>query len=181
MSWLRVARWFIYRPKITIWVYFRVSCDWKCWYILWPFLIFYGNWVYVLYCHMYGIYFASFGTVFLFWYVVPRNIWQPCSRSQVVFWKSISVMSPPFLVKIKCPLWLAFGTPCSIQLDFVLLYVVDAKSWQTYVYGVTMALNLIYLFPKQLNEIMVFEECAFKRYERNKEKNTFKMPKVGCN
>jgi hypothetical protein len=33
----RVARWFILRPKIPIWVHFGGPCNGKCWYNLWPF------------------------------------------------------------------------------------------------------------------------------------------------
>jgi hypothetical protein len=43
-----VARWYIFVPKTKIWVYFYGSWNAKCWYILWPFGIFYS--------HMYGIF-----------------------------------------------------------------------------------------------------------------------------
>jgi hypothetical protein len=33
----RVARWYIFKPKIPIWVNFVVSCNGRCWYFLWPF------------------------------------------------------------------------------------------------------------------------------------------------
>jgi hypothetical protein len=33
----RVARWFILRPKIPIWVHFGGPWNGKCWYNLWPF------------------------------------------------------------------------------------------------------------------------------------------------
>jgi hypothetical protein len=49
----RVARWYIFRPKIQIWVNFGVSCKWKMsvnfmtiWSIFLPFGIFYGLLVY---------------------------------------------------------------------------------------------------------------------------------------
>jgi hypothetical protein len=68
----RDARWFIFMPKIPIWVYFGGSWNGKCWYILWQFGIFYdlllslmvGN--LVLLCS-FGI-FSRFGR---------RKIWQP--------------------------------------------------------------------------------------------------------
>jgi hypothetical protein len=42
---IRVARWFVVKPKIQIWVNFEGSCYGRCWYILWPFGIFYGHFV----------------------------------------------------------------------------------------------------------------------------------------
>jgi hypothetical protein len=42
----RVARWYIFNPKILIWVNFGGSCNGRCWYILWPFGQFYGHLVY---------------------------------------------------------------------------------------------------------------------------------------
>jgi hypothetical protein len=35
-----VARWFLFKPKIQIWVNFGVPQIGKCWYILWPSVIF---------------------------------------------------------------------------------------------------------------------------------------------
>jgi hypothetical protein len=37
MGWARVAGWFILRPKIPVWVYFRGPWNGKCWYIFGPF------------------------------------------------------------------------------------------------------------------------------------------------
>jgi hypothetical protein len=31
---IRVARWFVFKPKIPIWVNFGASCNGKSWYIL---------------------------------------------------------------------------------------------------------------------------------------------------
>jgi hypothetical protein len=39
----RVARWFIFIPKIPVWVHFGGSWNRKCWYILSTFGIFYGH------------------------------------------------------------------------------------------------------------------------------------------
>jgi hypothetical protein len=39
----RVAGWDIFKSKIPIWVHFVLFFDARCWYILWPFGIFYGN------------------------------------------------------------------------------------------------------------------------------------------
>jgi hypothetical protein len=43
---LMVARWFIFRPKIVIWVHFGGPCDGICWCNLWTFGLFYGQLVY---------------------------------------------------------------------------------------------------------------------------------------
>jgi hypothetical protein len=69
----RVARSYIFKPKISIWVVFGRSCNRRCWYILWPFGPFYGYWVYfsVIYYILW-----SFG-IFLPVLVVPKQIWQP--------------------------------------------------------------------------------------------------------
>jgi hypothetical protein len=42
----RVARWFVFKPKIPIWVKFRRSSYEKSWHILWQFRLFYGHWKY---------------------------------------------------------------------------------------------------------------------------------------
>jgi hypothetical protein len=42
----RVARWFVFKPKIPIWVNFGVSCNGKSWYILWPFCLLFCYWKY---------------------------------------------------------------------------------------------------------------------------------------
>jgi hypothetical protein len=39
---IRVARWFVFKPKIQIWVKFGGSCNGRCWYILWICGPFYG-------------------------------------------------------------------------------------------------------------------------------------------
>jgi hypothetical protein len=46
--WSRVARWFVFKPKIPIWVNFGGSCYEKSWFILWPFGLFYGHWKYFM-------------------------------------------------------------------------------------------------------------------------------------
>jgi hypothetical protein len=67
--WTKVAGWYIFKPKIPIWVNFGGSCNGRRWYILWPSGLFYGH------CGMF----------FLFWYVVPRKIWQPCYEPAILF------------------------------------------------------------------------------------------------
>jgi hypothetical protein len=44
----RVARWYVFKPKILIWVYFGRPRNGKCWYILWPLGIHCGNRVYFM-------------------------------------------------------------------------------------------------------------------------------------
>jgi hypothetical protein len=43
VSYARVARWFIKRPKIAIWVHFGGYCNGRFWYILWTFGLYYGH------------------------------------------------------------------------------------------------------------------------------------------
>jgi hypothetical protein len=44
----RVARWFVFKPKIQIWVNFGGSCNGRCWYILWTLGPFYGLLLYFM-------------------------------------------------------------------------------------------------------------------------------------
>jgi hypothetical protein len=44
----RVARWFVFKPKIQIWVNFAGFCNGKCWYILWTLGPFYGLLLYFM-------------------------------------------------------------------------------------------------------------------------------------
>jgi hypothetical protein len=39
----RVARWYIFKPKIKIWVIIGGSCNGRCWYIMWTFDLFYSH------------------------------------------------------------------------------------------------------------------------------------------
>jgi hypothetical protein len=56
----RVARWYIFKPKIPIWVYFWRALEWKIliyfkdiWNILRPFGIFYGHLVTLVYFYLF--------------------------------------------------------------------------------------------------------------------------------
>jgi hypothetical protein len=44
----RVARWFVLKPKIQIWVNFRGSCNGRCWYIFWTLGPFHGLLLYFM-------------------------------------------------------------------------------------------------------------------------------------
>jgi hypothetical protein len=46
--WTRVARWFVFKPKIPLWVNVVGSCYGKSWYILWSFDLFYSHWKYFM-------------------------------------------------------------------------------------------------------------------------------------
>jgi hypothetical protein len=43
----RVARWYIFKPKIPIWEKFGGPLNGKCWFSLWSFGTFYGHLVYL--------------------------------------------------------------------------------------------------------------------------------------
>jgi hypothetical protein len=58
----RVARWFIFIPKIPIWVNFVVPGNGKGWYILLQIGIYYGHLVHVW----------PFGNLVAIWYIFPR-------------------------------------------------------------------------------------------------------------
>jgi hypothetical protein len=45
---IRVARWFVYKPKTQIWVIFGGSCKGRCWYILWTLGPFFGLLLYFM-------------------------------------------------------------------------------------------------------------------------------------
>jgi hypothetical protein len=90
--WDRVARWYIFRPKIAIWVNFGGSCNERCWYIwsiLRPLDKFCGHLVYFV----------------IIWYIYPRlvsgnpgvgtfpnrmiRLWRPR------FWTVFEIRRPP--------------------------------------------------------------------------------------
>jgi hypothetical protein len=45
---IRVARWYVFRPKIPLGVNFGGSCNLRCWYILWTFSLFHGHSIYFM-------------------------------------------------------------------------------------------------------------------------------------
>jgi hypothetical protein len=78
----RVARWYIFKPKIQIWAKFGGSSNGGCWYVLCPFGIFHSHWVYSM-----AIWYILriFYLFFPFCYVVARKLWQP--------WRSVKGLS----------------------------------------------------------------------------------------
>jgi hypothetical protein len=77
-SWQsRVARWFIFKPKIPNWVNVGGSCHGRFWYILGSFGKFTGHFVY--FKAIWNILWPI-GILSPFWYIVPRKIWQLCSQ-----------------------------------------------------------------------------------------------------
>jgi hypothetical protein len=65
---VRVARWFVFKPKIQIWVNFGGSCNWRWLYILWTPGPFYGLFMYILWTfgiiHGNLVYFSRFGILY---------------------------------------------------------------------------------------------------------------------
>jgi hypothetical protein len=66
--------WFVFKPKIPIWVNFGGPYIGKCLYILLSLGIFYGDLGYFM--TFWNILY-SFGTFVRLWYHVPIKIWQP--------------------------------------------------------------------------------------------------------
>jgi hypothetical protein len=101
----RVARWYIFKPKLSIWGNFGGSCNGSCWYILWPFDLFYGHLVYFFATlYIYGIFFPVLvcctkknlatlldtylllhNTILIFFYL-PRNLWPSVFISQSIYY-----------------------------------------------------------------------------------------------
>jgi hypothetical protein len=79
----RVARWSVFKPKIRIWANFGGPWNGKCWYILWPFGIFYG--LLVLFMSVwYSLW--SFVIFFPFWYVCTKKNLATMRRSTLRAW-----------------------------------------------------------------------------------------------
>jgi hypothetical protein len=88
----RVARRYIFVPKLPIWVNFGGPWNGKCWHIFCPIGIFNGYLIYfrviwyILWSFLY-IYFPPF------WYGLPRKIWQPCLQIRRPFASNHSTYS----------------------------------------------------------------------------------------
>jgi hypothetical protein len=90
----RVARWHIFKPKISIWVNFGESCNERCWYILWPFGILYG---YLVYCMVigYNIWLYGICTYFMvIWYIF--HVLVRCTK------KNLATLMPICFGKHNC-------------------------------------------------------------------------------
>jgi hypothetical protein len=59
----RVARWYLFKPKIPIWVTFGRSCNGSCWYILWSFGRFTVYSVYFMVIYYFCAHFGIFSQV----------------------------------------------------------------------------------------------------------------------
>jgi hypothetical protein len=103
----RVARWFVFKPKIPIWVSFVGSCNGKSWYILWSFGLFYGhckyfmNIWYILWS--FGVFYGHLVYFSPFWYFVQRKIWQPCWRVKSNLGSYVSFSLPPDIINSVPP------------------------------------------------------------------------------
>jgi hypothetical protein len=62
------SRWFVFKPKIQIWVNLGGSCNGRCWYILWTLGPFYGLLLYFMdiwySSWSFGIFFPRFGILY---------------------------------------------------------------------------------------------------------------------
>jgi hypothetical protein len=84
---LGVARWHIFKPKITIWVNFGGSCKERCLYFTWPFGLFYG---------------------YLVWFVAVLYSFPVlvcCTK------KNLATLARWYIFKPKIPIWVNFGKP----------------------------------------------------------------------
>jgi hypothetical protein len=70
----RVARWYIFKPKIPIWVNFGGSCNWGCWYISWPFGIFCGHPAKKNICGLHMLHICNFLQIFFGRKIFLKNI-----------------------------------------------------------------------------------------------------------
>jgi hypothetical protein len=87
---IRVARWYIFRPKIPIWLNSERSCIGRFCYILWTLGLFYGHWIYFMAIWYilwpFGIFCVNVVLFYPFWYVEPIRIWQPCMSIMLCWW-----------------------------------------------------------------------------------------------
>jgi hypothetical protein len=79
-----VARWFVFKPKIPIWVNFGGPWNGKCFYILWPFGIFYWCLGYFM---TIGCNVSGFGTMH------QEKSGNPDSNDPLHCWKSYAVLN----------------------------------------------------------------------------------------
>jgi hypothetical protein len=97
---IRVARWYIFKPKISIWVNFWKVLRWKMIVYFVAIRSIFLHLVYFIaiwYIYVHLVYFViiwyhlgSFGIFSPLWYVESRKIWQPCAQ----LLRSIILFSP---------------------------------------------------------------------------------------
>jgi hypothetical protein len=72
----RDDRWFVFKLKIPNWVNLGGSCNWKGWYFLFPFGLFYGHWKYFMdiwyILWSFGIFCGHLVYFVVIWYNFPR-------------------------------------------------------------------------------------------------------------
>jgi hypothetical protein len=126
----RVARWFVFKPKILI-------CEKNQGLRLEKVDIFYGHWEYF---NEYLGYFmtiwyilCSFGTFFRFWYHTPRKIWQPCQGPLLIKNNSSAIFKVDLrgrffvLVSARVARWFSFVPKIQIWVYFGRPW--NGKSW----------------------------------------------------
>jgi hypothetical protein len=130
---IRVARWYIFKPKIPIWIDFGGSCNGRCWYILSPLVYFTAIW-YILW---------SFGI--FYWFIFPRctkenlatlilRARQRCRRSLVsatnyAYWRILHPQDIFFSLSLSL-------SPLSLSLSLYLLHTMYVHSLRWTVYHV---------------------------------------------
>jgi hypothetical protein len=94
----RVARWFVFKPKIPIWVNFGGPRNEKGGYNLWPFGIYYFHLVHFM---VIWVILWPFG---IFWYIVSRKSGNPGPEAQHAGTKASKILRP----KDWCPIYLSY-------------------------------------------------------------------------
>jgi hypothetical protein len=98
--------------KYKLWVNFGWPWSGKCWYILWPFGLFYGHLVYFMV--YFGLFWVRLVNFFPFWYVLQRKIWQ--------HWASVAGNAFGKATKNDQILSLHLQTVHSLHLQFSLIF-----------------------------------------------------------
>jgi hypothetical protein len=116
----RVARWYIFKPKILICVHFWGPQNGEGWYFTWPFGIYQG------YLVFFGPNFWQFNIFFPFWYFVSSKIWQPC------------LLATPMYVQLPVKNFLFYfykGQNYVGYIQYIFIYIfVNLPSQSTYIY-----------------------------------------------
>jgi hypothetical protein len=70
----RVARWYLFKPKVQIWVNLGGSCNWRWWYILRPFGLYYGHLAYITaiwpILRPFGLFYSHLVYLISIWYIL---------------------------------------------------------------------------------------------------------------